>query len=148
MRYLEERLGLQVEPSNVRLQPVEKDGYDWKFDVPQSYLFKKPLSDISTNMYLELLEHLKIGNIQAIAKKSAHDCASKLVVERLQEEIQDLKTKLQRSQKLNAAQQLEIQRLHNSNLEYVDKNQKMSEGHRKAKLRIQQFLEMMNNMIE
>ncbi|CAI7620593.1 unnamed protein product [Penicillium manginii] len=93
-------------------------------------------------MYLELLEHLKD------AKESARDCASKLVVERLQEEIQDLETKLQRSQKLNAAQHLEIQRLHNSNWAYVDKYQKMTEGHRKAKLRIEQFLEMMNNMIE
>ncbi|PYH75171.1 uncharacterized protein BO88DRAFT_461276 [Aspergillus vadensis CBS 113365] len=54
-----------VAPSKVRLQPSPSDGYKWSYKESKSHLFKKPLSELSTNSYIELREALKEGAIKA-----------------------------------------------------------------------------------
>ncbi|RDH14289.1 hypothetical protein M747DRAFT_363558 [Aspergillus niger ATCC 13496] len=49
----------------LRLQPSPSDGYKWSYKESKSHLFKKPLSELSTNSYIELREALKEGAIKA-----------------------------------------------------------------------------------
>lgn len=104
-------------------------------------------------MYIELVEHVDIGNIQAIGKEYPHDSSTQLSVEKLEEEIQALKIvnqqlqqDLEESQRLQSSLRTELQRLHNLNEVYVGKCKRFALGQRKARLHVQKFLEALNSM--
>lgn len=53
-RLIENRLGLMIDPSQVRLQPTVEDGYVWRPFPEKEHLFKKQLSKHSVGAYMEL----------------------------------------------------------------------------------------------
>lgn len=55
-----------MQPSEVRLHPSEKDAYAWLFSKATSHLFDRQLSDISTNIYIEISNGLGYGDIRAV----------------------------------------------------------------------------------
>ena len=56
--YLDQRLGLQISPNNVRLQPRPDDQYSWSFAESQCHLFKSSLSNGSVGTYQALCSEL------------------------------------------------------------------------------------------
>lgn len=58
-----------MRPSEVRLQPSEKDAYTWTFSNATSHLFEKQLSDVSTNIYIELSNGIECGEILAMSNE-------------------------------------------------------------------------------
>ncbi|KAH7031049.1 uncharacterized protein B0I36DRAFT_267715 [Microdochium trichocladiopsis] len=55
-QHLQERLGLSIQPSNVRLHSTREDGYVWHFIPEVQHLFAKNLSEHSLRAYKELCE--------------------------------------------------------------------------------------------
>lgn len=69
-RLKDNRLGLSVEPSQIRLNPNATDGYNWKI-LPEkvehlSSIFSKKLSDQSVGAYKELFNGVG-SNFEAVA---------------------------------------------------------------------------------
>ena len=54
MKYQDERLGISIEPSQVRLKTRLDDPYKWEKMKEREYLFMKNLSNLSTNQLREL----------------------------------------------------------------------------------------------
>lgn len=48
-------MGLEVLPSQIRLQPRREDGYRWSVDPAKRHLFQRALSKLSSGVYAELL---------------------------------------------------------------------------------------------
>ena len=60
------KLGIKVEPTNIRLRPGVEDGYDWKplsgkEDLFNEELFTKQLSKHSVGAYIELYRGLEVS---------------------------------------------------------------------------------------
>ncbi|KAJ5772118.1 hypothetical protein N7520_002647 [Penicillium odoratum] len=85
-----QRLGLCLRPSDVRLHPSEKDEYQWNFSPATSHLFDKQLSEMSTNMYIQLSSSIKCGDIQAVR----HEAQFPTVVD-IQKPHRDIEKELQ-----------------------------------------------------
>ncbi|KAI1463201.1 uncharacterized protein F4812DRAFT_447445 [Daldinia caldariorum] len=55
-QHIEERLGINIPPSQVRLQSTRNDGYAWQVLPEKQHLFSKNLSDHSVGAYRDLCE--------------------------------------------------------------------------------------------
>jgi len=52
--HIKKKLGINVEPADVRLQPEVEDGYEWKPLLGKEDLFNEDLSKHSIGAYMEL----------------------------------------------------------------------------------------------
>lgn len=96
-------------PSEVRLHPSEKDAYAWLFSNATSHLFDRQLSDMSTNMYIELSNGLKCGDIQAVRNGAHSPCPSegRTSIHDLEADTHNLEKQLQDS--MHTIQKLETE---------------------------------------
>lgn len=90
----DDRLGLCVRPSEVRLHPSENDGYAWLFSNATSHLLDRQLSEMSTNMYIEISNGLECGDIRVVCnddrsqvRTSLHDLEAD--THNLEKQLQD-----------------------------------------------------------
>lgn len=61
----DQKLGIRIAPSQVRLQPRPEDPYMWSFPPSKSHLFKTSLSQGTTGLYEQICEELN-RSIEAV----------------------------------------------------------------------------------
>ncbi|KAJ5766709.1 uncharacterized protein N7511_004325, partial [Penicillium nucicola] len=69
---LDERLGLTVAPSRVRLQPSVADGYAWSVSTSQEHLLKKNLSNGTVGFYQVIRDALGCS-IEAVSPQTLRE---------------------------------------------------------------------------
>lgn len=96
-----------MRPAEVRLHPSENDAYAWLFSNATSHLFDRQLSDMSTNMYIEISNGLECGDIQAVsnANHSPSPSEAGTSIHNLEADTHNLEKKLQDS--IHTIQKLE-----------------------------------------
>lgn len=95
----DKRLALCLQPSEVRLHPSEKDAYAWLFSNSTSHLFDRQLSDMSTNIYIELSNGLEYRDIQAVHNEAHSSFSSNMrtSIHDLEADTHNLREQLQDS---------------------------------------------------
>ncbi|PNH45135.1 hypothetical protein VD0003_g9287 [Verticillium dahliae] len=69
-QHLEARLGIILDPSQVRLQTSREDAYDWQVLPEKQHLFEKNLSNHSIRVYKELCDSVGVS-FEAVPKATA-----------------------------------------------------------------------------
>jgi hypothetical protein len=67
----DERLGLRVDPRQVRLQPSTDDGYSWSVTDSQKYLLQSSLSRGTVGLYRAICEELG-RSLEAVRPQTVH----------------------------------------------------------------------------
>lgn len=112
-----------MRPSEVRLHPSEKDEYRWVFSATSGHLFDKQLSDMSTNMYIELSSSILRGNVRAVR----HEAESAPISD-LQTICPDLEKELQDSMEIIERLEQEIQRYKQKEDDLVTQNRRLRQA--------------------
>ncbi len=76
------KLGISVEPAEVRLITSADDPYNWRILPEKQYLFKKHLSKHSIGAYRELCQEVGISFEAVLAPESSNAAEGKLPEER------------------------------------------------------------------
>ena len=65
---IESKLGISIDPSEVRLITRVEDPYSWKYLPARTHLFEKNLSNHSIGAYMELYREVGVS-IEAVARE-------------------------------------------------------------------------------
>ncbi|PYH40077.1 uncharacterized protein BP01DRAFT_361546 [Aspergillus saccharolyticus JOP 1030-1] len=84
---IDKRLSMNILPSEVRLQPLPRDGYSWRYKDVKHNLFAKSLSELSTNTYIQLQKALERGEIWAVEADQESTFIFRDEVEKLKQDL-------------------------------------------------------------
>ncbi|KAJ5471987.1 hypothetical protein N7539_008556, partial [Penicillium diatomitis] len=109
----DDRLGVVVDPAQVRLQPSPDDGYAWSIAEPMAFLLKSPLSSSS------------VKNLQIICKELGHSLEATTPTDGFQTRTETNHTRgdsqtLNRDQEVNSSFTSRIRDLESANSELHD----------------------------
>jgi hypothetical protein len=126
----DERLGLRVRPSEVRLQPSEKDAYSWLFSNATSHFFDRQLSDMSTNMYIELSNGLECRDIRAIRNEAQSPCPSEVrtSIHELEADTHNLEKQLEDSMHTIQKLETEIEMYKHREANFLSENRRLRQA--------------------
>jgi hypothetical protein len=126
----DERLGLRVRPSEVRLQPSEKDAYSWLFSNATSHFFDRQLSDMSTNMYIELSNGLECRDIRAIRNEAQSPCPSEVrtSIHELEADTHNLEKQLEDSMHTIQKLETEIEMYKHREATFLSENRRLRQA--------------------
>ncbi|KAI9770977.1 MAG: hypothetical protein M1840_002681 [Geoglossum simile] len=95
--HIKSKLGISVEPSQVRLITGVGDPYNWTFPPEKQYLFGKHLSKHSIGAYMELCRDIGVS-FEAVAAGISTQCTTQVRQEQLEAENARLTSELKRWQ--------------------------------------------------
>jgi hypothetical protein len=75
IRMTESKLGILIDPSEVRLVPQVEDPYSWRSLPARAHLFEKNLSKHSIGAYMELCREVGVS-FEAVAKEVCGEVAT------------------------------------------------------------------------
>lgn len=136
-------MGLGISPSEVRLHPLENDRYQWIIDDANIRFFEKNLSDMSTNMYGDLCNAVRSGEIRAVAngnhfnQDSPRTMKTKAEYERA---IEGLEIEIQSYRRKESNLLLENSRLRKILSGYSKRNGRIGKSLMETGLRIQELM--------
>ncbi|KAH8430117.1 uncharacterized protein LDX57_007795 [Aspergillus melleus] len=116
-RHIHNRLGLRIDPNEVRLQPAPQDGYVWSVTDSKAHLLETPLSNGTVGLYEEICRALghSLEAVRPAVLQADHDDLE------LNENTENEPTPTPEDDSFTAT----IQRLEQENQHFDDENERL-----------------------